>query len=91
MKVSDEDSAHAARALAKSEGMLVGYTSGAAMQAVFQYAEEGTFDENSNVVIIFPDHGSRYMSKIYNDEWMNNQGFFDSVNSQEELKIEIIK
>jgi cystathionine beta-synthase len=91
MKVSDEDSAHAARALAKSEGMLVGYTSGAAMQAVFQYAEEGMFDENSNVVIIFPDHGSRYMSKIYNDEWMNNQGFFDSVNSQEELKIEIIK
>ncbi len=91
MKVSDEDSAHAARALAKSEGMLVGYTSGAAMQAVFQYAEEGAFDENSNVVIIFPDHGSRYMSKIYNDEWMNNQGFFDSVNSQEELKIEIIK
>ena len=91
MKVSDEDSAHVARALAKSEGMLVGYTSGAAMQAVFQYAEEGMFDENSNVVIIFPDHGSRYMSKIYNDEWMNNQGFFDSVNSQEELKIEIIK
>ena len=91
MKVSDEDAAHTARGLAKSEGMLVGYTSGAAMQAVKQYAEEGKFDENSNVVVIFPDHGSRYMSKIYNDEWMNNQGFFDSVNTQEELKIEVIK
>ena len=39
--------------------------------------------ENSNVVVIFPDHGSRYMSKIYNDEWMENQGFFDSI--QEDL------
>jgi cystathionine beta-synthase len=33
------------------------------------------FDDKSNVVVILPDHGSRYMSKIYNDEWMNNQGF----------------
>lgn len=91
MKVSDEDSAHTARSLAKSEGMFVGYTSGAAMQALKQYAEDGLFDDNSKVVIIFPDHGSRYMSKIYSDEWMENQGFFDSVNTQEDLKIEIIK
>lgn len=91
IKVSDEESAHTARELAKKEGLFVGYTSGAAFQAVKQYAEEGEFDANSKVVIIFPDHGSRYMSKVFSDEWMNEQGFFDSVNQEEALKIEIIK
>ena len=91
IKVSDEESAHTTRELAKKEGLFVGYTSGAAFQAVKQYAEEGEFDENSNVVIIFPDHGSRYMSKVFSDDWMNEQGFFDSVNQEDALKIEIIK
>ena len=91
IKVSDEESAHTTRDLAKKEGLFVGYTSGAAFQAVKQYAEEGEFDENSKVVIIFPDHGSRYMSKVFSDDWMNEQGFFDSVNQEEALKIEIIK
>lgn len=91
IKVTDEESAHTARNLAKTEGLFVGYTSGAAFQAVKQYAEEGEFDENSKVVIIFPDHGSRYMSKVFSDDWMNEQGFFDSVNQEEALKIEIIK
>ena len=58
--------------------LFVGYTSGAAMQGIKQLSEEGVFDENSIVVVIFPDHGSRYMAKIYNDEWMEQQGFFDS-------------
>lgn len=91
IKVSDEDSAHTAREIAKTEGLFVGYTSGAALQAVKQYAAENKFTENSKVVIIFPDHGSRYMSKIYSDEWMAEQGFFDSVNIEEAQKIEIIK
>ncbi|MBW3519341.1 PLP-dependent cysteine synthase family protein [Flavobacterium sp. NKUCC04_CG] len=91
IKVSDEDSAHMAREIAKTEGLFVGYTSGAAFQAVKQFAEEGEFDENSNVILIFPDHGSRYMSKIYSDEWMTEQGFFDNVNREEALKIEYIK
>ncbi len=75
IKVTDEKSAHMARKIAKNEGMFVGYTSGAAMQAVAQLNNQGMFDDKSNVVVILPDHGSRYMSKIYNDEWMNNQGF----------------
>lgn len=91
MKVTDESAAHTARELAKTEGLFVGYTSGAAMQATKQYADAGMFDENSKVVIMLPDHGSRYMSKIYNDEWMNNQGFFDSVNEEDPKKIEYIK
>ncbi len=81
-KVTDETSAHTARELAKTEGLFVGYTSGAAMQGLKQLEEEGEFDKNSIVVVIFPDHGSRYMSKIYNDEWMNQQGFFDSESAQ---------
>ena len=80
MKVTDEESAHTAREIAKKEGIFAGYTSGAALQAVKQFAEEGEFDANSKVVIIFPDHGSRYMSKIYSDYWMSEQGFFDIVN-----------
>ena len=80
VKVTDEQSAHSARNITRSEGMFVGYTSGAAMQAVNQLAEEDYFDENSEIVIIFPDHGSRYMSKIYSEEWMDKQGFLDSCN-----------
>ena len=91
MKVSDEESAHTARELAKKEGLFVGYTSGAAFQAIKQYSESGAFDENSNIVVIFPDHGSRYMSKVFSDDWMNEQGFFDTKNQEEAQKIEIIK
>tara|TARA_R110002050_G_scaffold248873_2_gene386706 strand:- start:445 stop:1482 length:1038 start_codon:yes stop_codon:yes gene_type:complete len=89
-KVTDESSAHTARELAKTEGLFVGYTSGAAMQGLKQLEEEGEFNEDSNIVVIFPDHGSRYMSKIYNDEWMNQQGFFDS-ETAEIHQIEYVK
>ncbi len=89
-KVTDESSAHTARELAKTEGLFVGYTSGAAMQGLKQLEEVGEFDENSNIIVIFPDHGSRYMSKIFNDEWMNQQGFFDS-ETAEIHKIEYVK
>lgn len=91
VKVNDEDSAHTARELAKTEGLFVGYTSGAAIQGVKQLAEEGEFDENSKVVVIFPDHGSRYMSKVYSDDWMNEQGFFDSKHEKTTNRIEFIK
>lgn len=70
IKVTDKDAALTARELARTEGLFMGYTSGAAMQAVRQYAEMGRFDENSIVVVLFADHGSRYMNKIYSDEWM---------------------
>jgi len=91
VKVTDEESAHMARAIAKKEGLFVGYTSGAAMQAVKQLGEEKRFKKTDQVVIIFPDHGSRYMSKVYSDKWMNEQGFFDSVNASSAQTIEFIK
>ena len=90
IKVTDEDSAHAARELTKTEGMFLGYTSGAVIQAIKQYSAENMFDKNSIVVALLPDHGSRYMSKIYSDEWMNEQGFFDKVHEDEVNKIEYV-
>ncbi|MEQ8217732.1 MAG: cysteine synthase family protein [Arenibacter sp.] len=91
IKVTDEESAHTAREISRTEGLFVGYTSGAVMQAVRQLEKMGEFNENSNVVVIFPDHGSRYMSKIYSDQWMADQGFFDSKNVEEPQKIEFVK
>ncbi|GAA4282017.1 PLP-dependent cysteine synthase family protein [Gaetbulibacter aestuarii] len=91
VKVTDEESAHMARAIAKTEGLFVGYTSGAAMQAIKQLGEENRFKKTDQVVIIFPDHGSRYMSKVYSDKWMSEQGFFDSVNVHTAEKIQYIK
>jgi len=91
MKVTDEESAHTAREITRKEGLFVGYTSGAVMQAIKQYAEEGEFTKESNIIAIFPDHGSRYMSKVFSDDWMNEQGFFDSVNEEEVQKIEFVK
>ncbi len=76
-KVADQESAITAREIAIEEGLFVGYTSGAAMQAVKQLNEKNTFNVNDTIVVVFPDHGSRYMSKIYNDKWMEDQGFFD--------------
>ncbi|MAP81261.1 MAG: cystathionine beta-synthase [Aequorivita sp.] len=90
VKVTDEASAHSARELASTEGLFLGYTSGAAMQGLKQLEEEGAFTENSNIVVIFPDHGSRYMSKIYSDAWMNQQGFTEA-ETKEKAAIEYVK
>lgn len=91
VKVTDEESAHTTRQIAREEGLFVGYTSGAAFQGVKQLAEEGEFTKESHVVIVFPDHGSRYMSKVFSDDWMNEQGFFDSKNTETKEKVEYIK
>ena len=91
VKVSDEESAHSARETTKKEGMFVGYTCGAVVQAIKQLAAEDEFDEKSNIVAIFPDHGSRYMSKIYSDKWMKEQGFFDADHAKDPKKVEYIQ
>ncbi len=91
IKVSDEDSAHTAREISRKEGIFVGYTSGAVMQAIKKLNRLGEFDKNSQVVVIFPDHGSRYMSKVYSDQWMSDQGFFDSKNVENKQSVEFVK
>ena len=91
IKVSDEESAHTARELAMTEGIFAGYTSGAAMQAIKQLNALGKFEKDSNVVVVFPDHGSRYMSKIYSDEWMEDQGFLNTEVESELQKVQFVK
>ncbi|MRM93899.1 cysteine synthase family protein [Riemerella anatipestifer] len=75
VRVNDEQSAYRTREIAIKEGIMGGYTTGAVTQALMQYAEENPFKEDDLVVLIYPDHGSRYISKVYNDEWMESQGF----------------
>jgi len=74
-KVTDKDAAIWARRLAKEEGILLGYSAGSAMGALWQMRE--TLTKDDIVVIIFHDHGSRYVGKIYNDDWMRERGFLE--------------
>jgi cystathionine beta-synthase len=64
-----------ARRIAKEEGMFCGYSAGSVLQGMLQLSNELTKDDV--VVLIFHDHGSRYVGKIYNDEWMMERGFLD--------------
>jgi cystathionine beta-synthase len=91
IKVTDEESAHTAREIARTEGLFVGYTSGAVMQALKQLNAEAEFKKGDHVVVIFPDHGSRYMSKVYSDKWMEEQGFFDNENEVSIKTVQYIK
>lgn len=84
VRVNDEDSAYRTREIAIKEGIMGGYTTGAVTQALLQYAEKNTLTEDDVVVLVYPDHGSRYMTKVYSDDWMRNQGFTDSNFSQYE-------
>jgi len=79
VKVTDKSSAFRARQLAKREGLFVGYSSGAAMQGVFSIKDELKSDDF--VVVLFPDHGSRYLSKIFNNEWLEEAGLLYGQNN----------
>ncbi|MDG1572168.1 cysteine synthase family protein [Robiginitalea sp. M366] len=75
-KVTDRDAAIYTRRLALEEGMFLGNSAGAAIKGVLQLQEH--FGPDDVVVVLFHDHGSRYVNKIYNDAWMRAQGFLDA-------------
>ena len=74
-KVTDKDAAIYTRRLAREEGMFLGNSAGAAIKGVLQLKEHFTKDDV--VVVLFHDHGSRYVGKIFNDDWMREQGFLE--------------
>ena len=81
VKITDKDAALRARELALMEGIFAGYSSGGAIQALLQIADEFTKDDI--VVLILPDHGSKYLGKVFNDEWMREKGFLDDLYAEE--------
>jgi cystathionine beta-synthase len=72
-KVTDKDAAVYTQLLAREEGMFLGNSAGAAIKGVLQLKEH--FKKDDIVVVLFHDHGSRYVGKIYNDDWMREKGF----------------
>ena len=74
-QVTDKDGAIMARKLAKEEGIFCGYSAGSCLQGLMQLKHN--LNKDDLVVCIFHDHGSRYVAKIYNDQWMIERGFLD--------------
>lgn len=74
-KVTDKDAAIYTRRLAREEGIFVGNSAGAAIGGLLQLKDE--LKEDDVVVVLFHDHGSRYVGKIFNDDWMRERGFLE--------------
>src|SRR5690554_671143 len=74
-KVTDKDAAIMTRRMAREEGLLVGYSAGSALQGILQLQDQ--LKEGDVVVAILHDHGSRYINKVYNDQWMLDNGFLE--------------
>src|SRR5437868_1967572 len=72
-KVTDKDAALMTREIARKEGIFAGNSTGSAVAGLLQMKDK--FKEGDVVVIIFPDHGTRYLGKMYNDDWLRDRGF----------------
>jgi len=73
LKVTDKDAALTTRKLARLEGLFVGWSCGSAVHGALEYAK--TLNRDDILVIILPDHGTRYLNKIFNDNWMQERGY----------------
>lgn len=76
VKVTDKDAAIMTRRLAREEGLFIGWSCGSAVHGALEYAKEN-LKEDDVMVIILPDHGTRYLGKVYNDDWMKDHGFLE--------------
>lgn len=75
IKVTDKDAALTARKLARIEGIFAGWSSGSALWAALQVAKKAS--PQDCIVVLLPDHGTRYLNKIYNDTWMQEKNFLE--------------
>ena len=75
IRVSDKESFNISRRLAREEGMLVGGSSGTALAAALKYAER--LEESKYIVVLLPDTGRNYINKIFSDQWMQENGFWE--------------
>jgi len=76
VKVTDKDAAIMARRLAREEGLFIGWSCGAAVFGALKYARKH-LKKDDFMVILLPDHGTRYLGKIYNDSWMKDHGYLE--------------
>jgi cystathionine beta-synthase len=83
----DRDAFLTTRALARREGLFVGGSCGSAVWGAIQYARDHKLTKDDVVVVLLPDSGTRYVSKIYNDEWMQTNGFIGETASLKALDI----
>lgn len=74
----DKEAFLTTRALARKEGLFVGGSCGSAVWGAMQYIRQENLGEDALVVVLLPDSGTRYVSKIYNDEWMETNGFIET-------------
>ncbi|MBK6731246.1 MAG: pyridoxal-phosphate dependent enzyme [Bacteroidetes bacterium] len=74
-KVTDKDAAVMTQRITKEEGIFAGNSSGAALQGIIQMADR--FKKGDIVVVVFVDHGTRYLGKMFNNDWMLKMGYFD--------------
>jgi len=77
IKVTDKDGAIMARKLSREEGLFVGWSSGSAVHGALEYAREH-LKKDDVMVVLLPDHGTRYLAKVYNDQWMKDHGFLET-------------
>ena len=87
----DRDAFLTTRALARKEAMFVGGSCGAAVWGALEYARKEKLDSSAIVVVLLPDSGTRYVSKIYNDEWMQSNGFLGEVSTLRAVDIAELK
>lgn len=83
--VDDIEAFKWARKLARKDGLLLGSSSGLAAAGASQYHKQNTLDENSLIVILFPDTGERYLGKVFSDTWLRANGFIPPAKSIREI------
>ena len=77
IQVGDKEAALRTRKLASKEGLFIGWSCGAAVEGALEYVKIHPLSDNDIMVVILPDSGTRYLNKVYNDDWMKEQGFLE--------------